>query len=419
VNDLNFRAPKGTRDILWPDSARHQLFTEVFAEVVSEAGYTQVITPMFEHVEVFQRLGGATDVVRKEMYDFQDKGGRHLALRPEQTASVVRAFNEHRPAIPWKAWYTGPNFRYERSQKGRFRQFSQVGIEVLGVEDPYLDVEVMALAWRFYERLGLRQVKLELNSLGSKEDRNKFIDALQQHFTQSLSELSEESQKTLEVNPLRVLDSNREQDAHLISAAPSMLDFLSKDSEEHFTQVQEGLNSLNIPFSVNPKLVRGLDYYIRTAFEFISESFDAAQNAIGGGGRYDGLVEDLGGPSTPGVGFAIGTDRTLLACDAEKTFQMPEAAIEVFVVDVTGGMEALKLTAELQNAGFKTDRAWDNRSMKAQMKLADRSGALFAIIVGEEEVASDTVILRDLRESTGQSKITRETIQEDLRKRLR
>ena len=353
------------------------------------------------------------------MYDFQDKGGRHLALRPEQTASVVRAFNEHRPAIPWKAWYTGPNFRYERSQKGRFRQFSQVGIEVLGVEDPYLDVEVMALAWRFYERLGLRQVKLELNSLGSKEDRNKFIDALQQHFTQSLSELSEESQKTLEVNPLRVLDSNREQDAHLISAAPSMLDFLSKDSEEHFTQVQEGLNSLNIPFNVNPKLVRGLDYYIRTAFEFISESFDAAQNAIGGGGRYDGLVEDLGGPSTPGVGFAIGTDRTLLACDAEKTFQMPEAAIEVFVVDVTGGMEALKLTTELRNAGFKTDRAWDNRSMKAQMKLADRSGALFAIIVGEEVVASDSVILKDLLESTGQSKITRETIQEDLRKRLR
>ncbi|CAI8395435.1 MAG: Histidine--tRNA ligase [Acidimicrobiales bacterium AG-410-I20] len=419
MNDLNFRAPKGTRDILWPDSARHHLLVEVFAEVVSEAGYTQVITPMFEHVEVFQRLGGATDVVRKEMYDFQDKGGRNLALRPEQTASVARAFTEHRPAIPWKAWYTGPNFRYERSQKGRFRQFSQVGIEVLGAEDPYLDVEVMALACRFYERLGLRQVKLELNSLGSKEDRTKFIEALRQHFRQSLDELSEESQKTLEVNPLRVLDSSREQDAKLITAAPSMLDFLSKDSEEHFAQVQEGLSSLNIPFSVNPKLVRGLDYYIRTAFEFISESFDAAQNAIGGGGRYDGLVEDLGGPSTPGVGFAIGTDRTLMACDAENTFQMPEAIIEVFVVDVTGGLEALKLTSELRNAGFKTDRAWDNRSMKAQMKLADRSGALFAIIVGAEEVASDTVILRDLRESTGQFEINRETIQEDLRKRLR
>ena len=193
---------------------------------------------------------------------------------------------------------------------------------------------------------------------------------------------------------------------------------ISEDSKNRFLRLQDLLQSLSIPFHVNKSLVRGLDYYCHTAFEITSTQL-GAQATVCGGGRYDGLVEDLGGPSTPGVGFAIGTDRTLLACDAEKTFQMPEAAIEVFVVDVTGGMEALKLTTELRNAGFKTDRAWDNRSMKAQMKLADRSGALFAIIVGEEEVASDTVILKDLRESTGQSKITRETIQEDLRKRLR
>ena len=419
MNDLNFRAPKGTRDILWPDSEHHQRLVDIFSAVVGEAGYTQVITPMFEHIEVFQRLGDATDVVRKEMYDFQDKGGRHLALRPEQTASVVRAFAEHRPNIPWKAWYTGPNFRYERAQKGRFRQFSQVGVEALGTEDPYLDVEVMALAWRFYERLGLSQIKLEINSLGNKDDRVHFMDALSQHFEKYRKDLSEESQKTLEVNPLRVLDSNREQDSDLIAAAPNMIDFLSKDAKRHFLLIQEGLDALDIPFIVNSKLVRGLDYYVRTAFEFVAESFDAAQNAVGGGGRYDGLAEDLGGPPTPGVGFAIGSDRTLLACEAEGVFQTSELVTEVFVVDTTGGLAALSLTDQLRSAGFKTDRAWDNRSMKAQMKAADKSGALVAVIVGEEELATDTVTLRDLRESTEQSEIKKEIIIETLRKRLR
>ena len=419
MNDLNFRAPKGTRDILWPDSEHHQRLVDIFSAVVGEAGYTQVITPMFEHIEVFQRLGDATDVVRKEMYDFQDKGGRHLALRPEQTASVVRAFAEHRPNIPWKAWYTGPNFRYERAQKGRFRQFSQVGVEALGTEDPYLDVEVMALAWRFYERLGLSQIKLEINSLGNKDDRVHFMDALSQHFEKYRKDLSEESQKTLEVNPLRVLDSNREQDSDLIASAPNMIDFLSEDAKKHFLLVQEGLDALDIPFIVNSKLVRGLDYYVRTAFEFVAESFDAAQNAVGGGGRYDGLAEDLGGPPTPGVGFAIGSDRTLLACEAEGVFQTSELVTEVFVVDTTGGLAALSLTDQLRSAGFKTDRAWDNRSMKAQMKAADKSGALVAVIVGEEELATDTVTLRDLRESTEQSEIKKEIIIETLRKRLR
>tara|TARA_B110000014_G_scaffold95523_2_gene65563 strand:- start:573 stop:1832 length:1260 start_codon:yes stop_codon:yes gene_type:complete len=419
VNDLNFRAPKGTRDILWPDSEHHQRLVDIFSAVVGEAGYTQVITPMFEHIEVFQRLGDATDVVRKEMYDFQDKGGRHLALRPEQTASVVRAFAEHRPNIPWKAWYTGPNFRYERAQKGRFRQFSQVGVEALGTEDPYLDVEVMALAWRFYERLGLSQIKLEINSLGNKDDRVHFMDALSQHFEKYRKDLSEESQKTLEVNPLRVLDSNREQDSDLIASAPNMIDFLSEDAKKHFLLIQEGLDALDIPFIVNSKLVRGLDYYVRTAFEFVAESFDAAQNAVGGGGRYDGLAEDLGGPPTPGVGFAIGSDRTLLACEAEGVFQTSELVTEVFVVDTTGGLAALSLTDQLRSAGFKTDRAWDNRSMKAQMKAADKSGALVAVIVGEEELATDTVTLRDLRESTEQSEIKKEIIIETLRKRLR
>ena len=277
----------------------------------------------------------------------------------------------------------------------------------------------MALAWRFYERLGLSQIKLEINSLGNKDDRVHFMDALSQHFEKYRKDLSEESQKTLEVNPLRVLDSNREQDSDLIASAPNMIDFLSEDAKKHFLLIQEGLDALDIPFIVNSKLVRGLDYYVRTAFEFVAESFDAAQNAVGGGGRYDGLAEDLGGPPTPGVGFAIGSDRTLLACEAEGVFQTSELVTEVFVVDTTGGLAALSLTDQLRSEGFKTDRAWDNRSMKAQMKAADKSGALVAVIVGEEELATDTVTLRDLRESTEQSEIKKEIIIETLRKRLR
>ena len=220
VVDHVFRAPKGTRDILWPDSARWRSLVDVFADVVSSAGYLEVIPPMFEHVEVFQRLGEATDVVRKEMYSFEDKGGRQIALRPEQTASVVRAFAQHRPVVPWKAWYAGPNFRYERAQKGRYRQFDQVGVEVLGPEDAHVDAEVIALAWRFYERLGLRRVTLAVNSLGSPGDRARYVEALRAHFSADLDSLSEESRATLAVNPLRALDSSS---AAAAALAPSHL----------------------------------------------------------------------------------------------------------------------------------------------------------------------------------------------------
>jgi histidyl-tRNA synthetase len=404
---------------MWPDAARWRALGQVFAQTVEEAGYTQVIPPMFENIEVFKRLGDATDVVSKEMYDFEDKGGRHMALRPEQTASIVRAFVEHRPLTPWKAWYSGPNFRYERAQKGRYRQFDQVGIEALGPEDPHLDVEVIALAWRFYQRLGLRQITLMLNSLGSGDDRERFIEALQAHFATHQNELSEASRTTLAVNPLRVLDSKREQDQSIINSAPKMLDFLSPEAVEHFEKVQQGLNALGIPYTLNPRLVRGLDYYVRTTFEFISDAFDAAQNAVGGGGRYDGLAESLGGPATPGVGFALGVDRTLLACDAEETFPGPTNVVDIFVVDTTGGQAALALTAALHQEGHRADRSWDNRSMKAQMKAADRSGAQIALIIGEEEAASDTVTVRDLRGQSGQTTVPRTQVNETLRKMMR
>ncbi|MBJ31351.1 MAG: histidine--tRNA ligase [Acidimicrobiaceae bacterium] len=419
MTDHAFRAPKGTRDIMWPDSARWRALVEVFADVAGSAGYLEVVPPMFEHVEVFQRLGEATDVVRKEMYAFEDKGGRTIALRPEQTASVVRGFAEHRPPVPYKAWYAGPNFRYERAQKGRFRQFDQVGVEVLGPHDPHLDAEVITLAWRFYERLGLRQVRLLVNSLGSAEDRARYVETLRTHFGANFDALSEESRATLATNPLRVLDSKREADAQLVADAPRMLDHLSDDAAAHFAAVTAALDAVDVPYTVAPRLVRGLDYYVRTTFEFAAEALDAAQNAVGGGGRYDGLAVEMGAPETPGVGFALGVDRTLLACDAEGVFAPPGAAVDVFVVDATGGNEAVVLTDRIRAAGLRADRAWDGRSMKAQMKAADRSAAVVAVIVGEDEKASGTVTLRDLRGDGGQETVDRDQLTDILRARIR
>lgn len=392
-----FQTSPGMRDILPPESARWRRFVEVFAQVAESAGYGQVISPLLEDLGVFQRIGDATDVVSKEMYDFVDKGGRHIALRPELTASVCRAYVQHRPLAPWKVWYTGSMFRYEKPQRGRYRQFDQVGIEVLGADDPFLDVEVIALGWEFYAALGLRQVNLLLNSLGEPADRARYVEALKAHFEANVGDLSPESQVTLQKNPLRVLDSKREKDAALVAAAPRIADFYSEKAATHFEGVQAGLRALGIPFTIDPKLVRGLDYYRHTTFEYQGGTLDSAQNALGGGGRYDGLVESLGGPSTPGVGFAMGLDRTLIACDDEGVFAPPSTSVDVFVVDTTGGLEALAITAELRAAGFRADRAFENRSMKSQMKGSDRSGATFAVIVGTDELASGSVVVRPLR----------------------
>ena len=308
------------RDILAPDSDRWRRFVDVFAGVVEPAGYGLIVPPVMEDIGVFQRVGEATDVVSKEMYQFTDLGGRHVALRPEFTAGVCRAFVQHRPTTPWKTWCWGSSFRYEKPQRGRYRQFDQVDIEVLGVDDPYVDVEVIALGWRFFAALGLRQVTLLLNSLGEPADRARYVDALRDHFGNHLDALSAESRETLARNPLRVLDSKRAADAPVIAAAPQMADFLSDGAAEHFATVRAGLAALDIPFRIEPRLVRGLDYYLRTTFEYAGGTLDSAQNALGGGGRYDGLVEALGGPPTPGVGFALGIDRTLLACDDEGVF---------------------------------------------------------------------------------------------------
>jgi histidyl-tRNA synthetase len=350
------------------------------------------------------------------MYDFVDKGDRHVALRPEGTTSIVRAFVEHRPPLPWKVWYAAPSFRYEAPQAARYRQHHQLGVEAIGSADPDLDVEVISLLAGFYADLGLRDVDLLVNSMGTLADRHEYVRALQSFLVDHLDDLAPDDREKVESHPLRVLDSKRPQTRQVTEAAPSILDALSGDTVEHFERVQRGLRALGVAFRVEPRLVRGLDYYTHTAFEFQSGAIDAAQSTIGGGGRYDGLVEALGGPSTPGVGFGAGIERVLLACDAEGVFPVSEQRVDVFVVDVTGGEHARDLSAELRRAGIATDRAFDGRSMKAQMKAADRSGASFVLIIGEDEVANGVVAVRDLRGGTGQQPVERRDIVEHLRK---
>ena len=413
-----FQTSPGMRDVLPPESARWRRFVRTFDHTVSSAGYGQVVPPLLEDIGVFHRVGEATDVVTKEMYDFVDKGERHVALRPEQTASVCRAFVQHRPATPWKVWYAGPNFRYEKPQRGRYRQFDQVGIEVLGPDDPLLDVEVIALGWRFLQLLGLRRVTLTVNSLGEPADRAAFVAALRAYFHANIESLTPESRVTLEKNPLRVLDSKRPEDAAVIAGAPRIADFHGETARRNFSAVCDGLRALNIPFEIDDRLVRGLDYYRLTTFEYVGGTLDSAQNALGGGGRYDGLVEDLGGPATPGVGFAIGLDRTLLACDDEGVFAAEDDNVDVFVVDTTGGLNALILTDELRAAGIGADRAYENRSMKSQMKAADRSGAAVAVIIGPDEADAGTVVVRPLRGGGEQTSVSRSELTNTLKRVL-
>ena len=402
-----FIAPIGTHDVLPPESARWTALLATFASVAAQYGYGMVHTPMFEDLGVFLRMGEGTDVVTKEMYDFEDKGGRRVALRPEGTASVVRAFVEHRPLLPWKAWYATPAFRYEKPQKGRFRQHHQVGVEALGVDDPDIDVEIIAIADRYLRSLGASRYELHVNSMGAADDRARYDDAVRTYLTSVLGDLAEEDRAKVERNPRRVLDSKRPATVAATQDAPQITDVLSDESAARFERVRAGLDALGIAHSVRPRLVRGLDYYTHTLFEFQSGALDAAQSTIVGGGRYNGLVEALGGPETPGIGFGSGIERVLLHLDAEGVFPAPETGVDAFVVDVTDGTAARDLAEALRNGGLRVDRAYDGRSMKAQMKAANRSGAAVACIVGDDERAADTVTVRDLRHGQGQHQVAR------------
>lgn len=391
-----FQAPKGTQDVLPPASARWEALLGAYATTVERAGYGLVQSPMFEEIGVFQRESEGADAVRKEMYDFVDKGDRHVALRPEGTASVVRAFVQHQPTTPWKVWYATPAFRYENVQAGRYRQHHQVGLEVLGSADPDVDVEVIALGAEFLAALGLRQVELLLNTMGTAEDRLRYVEVLRAFLQDRIDDLDPDDRDKVATHPMRVLDSKRRATRRATADAPAIADHLSPDSEDHFGRVTDGLEAMDIAFTLSPRLVRGFDYYTHTTFEFVPSTVDNAQATILGGGRYDGLVEELGGPPTPGIGFGSGIERLLIACDAEDTFAAPTTHLDVFVVDVTGGSAARDLTTELRAAGIRCDRAFDQRAMRAQMKAADRSGAPYAVIVGDQELADGVATVRPL-----------------------
>jgi len=410
-----FRSPVGTRDVLPPESARWERLVALFTSLVERAGYGLVLSPLFEDVAVFERVGEGTDVVRKEMYDFEDKGGRRMALRPEGTAPVVRAYLQYRPTLPFKAWYVAPNFRYERPQAGRYRQHHQVGVEALGTDDPDLDVEVVALGRSMCARLGLTGVTLLLNSLGDDVCRPAYLEMLRAFLARQ--DLCDEHRARGQENPLRVLDCKRDACRTATQDAPRLADQLCEPCATHFDRVRTGLDTLGVAYVLQPRLVRGLDYYTRTTFELAADSLDSAQNAVGGGGRYDKLAEALGGPSTPGIGFGLGIERLLLACDAEGVFPAPETTVDAWVVDTTGGAAALALTAELRTAGIAADRSFDARSMKAQFKAADRSGAPIAVVVGDQEAAAGTVTLRDLR-SGSQETVARADVVDHVRKLL-
>jgi len=394
-----YRAPVGTHDVLPPESGRWETLVAAFAARARRFGYGLVMTPAYEHIEVFQRVGEGTDVVRKEMYEFEDKGGRRLALRPEGTAPVVRAYIQHRPTPPWKVWYLSPHFRHEKAQKGRYRQHHQLGAEVLGVDDPALDVEVISLAQGFLSSLGLSRFRLAINSLGDGQCRPGYLEALRAYLRAHESELCDDSRARYETNPLRVLDCKVPGCVAVTERAPQLLEHLCADCKSHFEAVQAGLDAIGVAHEIAPRLVRGLDYYTRTTFEFASEALDSAQNALGGGGRYDRLAEEMGGPPSPGIGFGIGIERVLIACDAEGVLPAPVPHLDAFVVDAVGpeaGADVIALLAELRETGLSADRAYGGRSVRAQTKVADRSGARYVVLVGRAEMEKGAVAVRDM-----------------------
>jgi len=408
-----FQSPKGTQDILPPESARWVELVGRFADLARRSGFGLVMSPGFEDSEVFRRSSGdSSDVVTKEMYEFKDRGGRDIALRPEGTASVVRAFVQHSPTLPFKAWYVAPMFRYERPQAGRFRQHHQLGVEILGTADPMADVEVIALLAGLYAALGLRALRLRVNSLGDAKCAPGYRQQLSAYLEAHAEEMCDEHRHKWAVNPLRIFDCKRPECRKVSAGAPRLRDWLCEDCRRHFADVLGGLDRLSIRYEQDDFLVRGLDYYTRTTFEYGSDRIEG----VGGGGRYDGLIAALGGPELSGVGFGAGIERILLACDADGALSLDDLRLsprlDVFVVDASTPGIALELCAELRSAGLSVDRAFDGRSMKAQLKAADRSGAKVACIVGEEDVASGLVTVRVLRgrDARAQDKVAREAV---------
>ncbi|MGY3724732.1 histidyl-tRNA synthetase [Granulicatella balaenopterae] len=387
--------PKGTAD-LFGDEARIWQYVEETARIIfNDYRFEEMRTPLFESYELFSRgVGDTSDIVSKEMYDFYDKGERHMTLRPEGTAAIVRSYVENKlfgpeHKKPYKTYYMAPMFRYERPQSGRMRQFHQIGVEVFGSTNPAVDVETIALAWDLLKELGLSNIKLVINSLGKNEDRIKYRQALIDYLEPHFDELSADSQTRLHKNPLRVLDSKDKKDIELVKDAPSILDFLSEESQKHFEMVQAYLTALDIPFEIDTNMVRGLDYYQDTIFEIMTDSKSfGAKTTICGGGRYDGLVEDLDGPETPGFGFGMGIERLVLLMKDEEV-EIPNVYdLDVYMMGIGEDVqtEVLTLTYKLRQQGYSVDRDFFNRKPKAQFKQAQKQNATMVITIGDEEV---------------------------------
>ncbi len=399
---------RGTHDLLPDEARKHQHVIAAFRDLAERYGYGQIDTPIFEFTEVFDRsLGETTDVVTKEMYTFQDRGGDSLSLRPEPTAGIARAFISGGLAqhLPLKFYAYGPMFRHERPQKGRLRQFHQLDIEVLGVPEPLADIEVIALGAHLLEVLGVRQkVTLELNTLGDTESRTAYRDVLIGYFSGHEASLSEDSRMRLKRNPLRILDSKDEGDRRIVAGAPQMGDYLNQVSKDFFQKVKDGLDALGQAYTVNDRLVRGFDYYTHTAFEFTTTLL-GAQSAVIGGGRYDHLIEYMGGPSTAGIGWGCGIERLVMLLDEPPA---PERPVAVIPVGADGEAEALVLTQQLRRAGVKTDLAFRGNLGK-RMKQANKVNARIAVLVGGDELARGVVAVRDL-DSGEQTEVAREKV---------
>jgi histidyl-tRNA synthetase len=400
------QAPKGVREYLPPESQSFEWVREQLISPAKDAGYQLMELPVFEDTNLFSRgVGESTDVVSKEMYTFEDRGGRSITLRPEGTAGVMRAViesNLDRGQLPVKVWYSGQFFRAERPQAGRYRQFYQVGIEAIGIEDPALDAEVIAIADRGFKNLGLKNYRLEITSLGDAQSRAahrvdlmKFIDGLP---------LDDATKERAAINPLRLFDDKRPEMQEAMAKAPILLDYLSPESAANFAAVQKYLKAMGIAFTINPRMVRGLDYYTGTTFEFIHPDL-GAQSGIGGGGRYDGLMETLGGQSLSGIGFGLGVDRALLAAIAESTVPSQEFTSDLFIIPLGDDAKerGLVVAQKLRASGIRTEIAFGDRALKGAMKAADKSGARYVIVLGESELAAETVELKKMSDGVTSS----------------
>ena len=394
--------PKGTYDIYGKRSLMMNYLKEVFNNLIDKYNASYFETPMFESSELFHRgVGETTDIVSKETYDFKDRGDRNMTLRPEGTAGIVRSFIENKlyaESLPLKAWYMGPMFRYERPQAGRYREFYQIGFECFGTYDPMMDAEVISIVYNFFNLLGLKGVKVNINTLGDKESREMYHKALMDYFKPYLNELCDDCNRRFEKNPLRILDCKVDADKEFMKCAPRMTDYLNEVSKEHFSLVKNYLDAMNIDYEVNSNIVRGLDYYTHTVFEVVADIKDfGSQNVLAGGGRYNNLVENIGGPSVPGVGFAIGVERLLLALEYEGLDNIEFNPVDVYIFGASDNEKEyiMKLANDLRGNGFKIDVDYESKSFKNNFKRADKLKSKFVIIIGEEEVKTKVLTVKN------------------------